>query len=558
MMDVIDPADGKKEEEGDEDEEIKELAELDTSGKLKSPARQSLFRSCKSPLAKQHVSAGTSQAKSSTPRKLPKGKPQTPNAKSGLEITQVIQKFPEIHENFEITKKAGEGTFSKVYLAKLRKDPTQIFALKHLIPTSSPGRIENELRCLQLLGGENNVLPVKCALRNDDHIIFILPYVPHSKFTDYMQGMSVDDIQKYMYHLLLALKHVHRLGIIHRDIKPSNFLYSRQLDRYCLIDFGLAMPVPGMKDSLLNDYTNTNTETAPPNGKAHVNKCKHAANRVCDCCKGRPRQNAPRAGTPGFRSPEVLLRHPAQTTAVDMWAAGVMLLSILSRRYPFFKAKDDMEALAQIITIFGSAKLKKMADTIDKDFVCVPSYEQTQDMKTLCEKLAQRKCTRIKNTVRTRHSTLTTSDIFETTLDTTTEPVLDEKPPVDKNDIENHVKELLEPSFTNTNKRKLEDISDASINEEHLKRSTPGKYLIEKNMNDETDMISSPAKRPRSEKNEECMCKDCKGIPTSAYDLLERLIELDPEKRISAEEALKHPFITSRQPSSPSPVGVGL
>ena len=52
-----------------------------------------------------------------------------------------------------------------------------------------------------------------------------------------------------------------------------------------------------------------------------------------------------------------------------MWAAGVILLSILSRRYPFFKAKDDMEALAQIITIFGSAKLKKMADVIGECLV---------------------------------------------------------------------------------------------------------------------------------------------------------------------------------------------
>ena len=52
--------------------------------------------------------------------------------------------------------------------------------------------------------------------------------------------------------------------------------------------------------------------------------------------------------------------------AVDMWAAGVILLSILSRRYPFFKAKDDMEALAQIITVFGSAKMKRMADSIGK------------------------------------------------------------------------------------------------------------------------------------------------------------------------------------------------
>ena len=50
-----------------------------------------------------------------------------------------------------------------------------------------------------------------------------------------MQNMRVEDMQKYMYHLLLALRHVHTIGVIHRDIKPSNFLYSRQLDRYVAV-----------------------------------------------------------------------------------------------------------------------------------------------------------------------------------------------------------------------------------------------------------------------------------------------------------------------------------
>ena len=36
----------------------------------------------------------------------------------------------------------------------------------------------------------------------------------------------------------------------------------------------------------------------------------------------------------------------------------------------------------------------------------------------------------------------------------------------------------------------------------------------------------------------------CNCIPDNAYDLLEKLLELDPEKRISATEGLKHPFIT--------------
>jgi len=46
------------------------------------------------------------------------------------------------------------GTFSSVYLADAKncRSSRQQYALKHLIPTSHPSRIENELRCLKDLG----------------------------------------------------------------------------------------------------------------------------------------------------------------------------------------------------------------------------------------------------------------------------------------------------------------------------------------------------------------------------------------------------------------------
>jgi len=46
------------------------------------------------------------------------------------------------------------GTFSSVYLAEVKNCGRcrQQYALKHLIPTSHPSRIENELRCLRDLG----------------------------------------------------------------------------------------------------------------------------------------------------------------------------------------------------------------------------------------------------------------------------------------------------------------------------------------------------------------------------------------------------------------------
>ena len=82
--------------------------------------------------------------------------------------------------------------------------------------------------------------------------------------------------------------------------------------------------------------------------------------------QSRSHQNAPRAGTPGFRAPEVLLKCPLQTTAVDVWSAGVILLCLLSGRYPFFRASDDLSALAQIISLMGTTECTKVAKELGK------------------------------------------------------------------------------------------------------------------------------------------------------------------------------------------------
>lgn len=44
-----------------------------------------------------------------------------------------------------------------------------------------------------------------------------------------------------------------------------------------------------------------------------------------------------------------------------MWSAGVIFLSLLSGRYPFFKASDDLLALTQIMTVRGSRETIKAA-----------------------------------------------------------------------------------------------------------------------------------------------------------------------------------------------------
>ena len=53
---------------------------------------------------------------------------------------------------------------------------------------------------------------------------------------------------------------------------------------------------------------------------------------VCKICLNKRSQKASRAGTGGFRPPEVLLKYPRQDQKLDIWSAGVCLLTLLSKR----------------------------------------------------------------------------------------------------------------------------------------------------------------------------------------------------------------------------------
>jgi len=110
---------------------------------------------------------------------------------------------------------------------------------------------------------------------------------------------------------------------------------------------------------------------------------------VCDTCLALPQLVVHRGGTPGFRPPEVLLKVKTQTGAVDIWAAGVMLLSILSRSYPFFRSPDDMTALAELITLFGSDPMQWVAKKYNRNIV-TSHFKEENDLEKICLDLGRR------------------------------------------------------------------------------------------------------------------------------------------------------------------------
>ena len=171
--------------------------------------------------------------------------------------------------------------------------------------------------------------------------------------------MTPPDIRCYLRSLFTALKAVHDHNILHRDIKPTNFLYNPEQRQGVLVDFGLA-------EREGTDASHCLCRESLEIRRAKVMSSHHFQTQQ-PTATGYPKNDsrssrrANRAGTRGFRAPEVLFKCTSQTTKIDIWSAGVILLTILARRFPFFNSADDVDALIEIATMFGVKRMKTCA-----------------------------------------------------------------------------------------------------------------------------------------------------------------------------------------------------
>lgn len=133
----------------------------------------------------------------------------------------------------------------------------------------------------------------------------------------------------------------------------------------------------------INDSHKFSTPKIPRRSASSRCDCRGKP-KTCTVCLSRPDSSAPKSGTPGFKAPEILLRYIHQTTAIDIWSAGVIFACLLSGHSPFFRDIEDTVSLGEIITIFGSQRIIQAARALGIRLDVEPKREPV-DLKNLCK-----------------------------------------------------------------------------------------------------------------------------------------------------------------------------
>ncbi|OHT16652.1 hypothetical protein TRFO_13084 [Tritrichomonas foetus] len=158
-------------------------------------------------------------------------------------------KVPSQIGPYKLHKFLGSGSFSVVHLAEHVKDGRE-YAIK-IVPQSSFSKtsvlehFESEIRVLHQMRHPNIVQFVD-ILRDDFNIYVVMEYCPNGDLFNHIidkKFLSEQEAKFLFKQIMDGVNYIHSIGAMHRDLKPENILLD-ETGAAKISDFGFARYVP--------------------------------------------------------------------------------------------------------------------------------------------------------------------------------------------------------------------------------------------------------------------------------------------------------------------------
>lgn len=238
---------------------------------------------------------------------------------------------PVALDAFRVLKTVSRGSFGVLLLAEVRATGG-VVALKAL-PKALARRSRRRMReafierSAMARAGSPFVARLYHAFESDDFFFLAMEYCPGGDLFSLLRGvgrLGETEVVRYAADVVLALRHVHSLGVVHHDLKPDNLLVAAD-GHLRLADFGLARVRRGVEAGRRRRRRRHSAPALSPPGPTGV----------------------PLRGTPDYLAPEAMLGLGA-SPAVDWWALGALLFEMLTG-FPPFHADTEAAVLRNVL-----------------------------------------------------------------------------------------------------------------------------------------------------------------------------------------------------------------
>lgn len=235
--------------------------------------------------------------------------PRAPSSKSNFSGEGMLPAPGDLIDGYQIKSLLGRGGMGAVFLAE---KSGQSYAIKVITTANAAAltRFEREAQAAAKVGSHPNVVSIHKYSQELEIPFIVMDFVSGKGLDTLVDSstMSTERALELMVTIAEALAFIHSRGLLHRDLKPANILIRDSDQEPLITDFGLARQYDAQTLTKSTDVI----------------------------------------GTPHYMSPEQAgSEHDAVDESSDVWALGVILYELITKKKPF--AGETMLQIARNI-----------------------------------------------------------------------------------------------------------------------------------------------------------------------------------------------------------------